>query len=167
MMGTDSFHEQIVDRKKSISDKILFVLFLVILTAFLLLGTLFLGVIAYILAALLVVLFAFIFSGIPIAYEYTLTNFLFGVEAVYRRRKRKEMMEFDIRACEIVAPQHSEVLNGVKASRYYLYHSEKKEEVPYAVLFKDQDGLNCVLLNLDREMLEQMRRYLGTKVHMQ
>ena len=64
-----------------------------------------------------------------------------------------------------MAPQNAPVLTGVKPDRFYLDHSEKKEEIPYAVLFKDEDGLNCVLLNLDEQMLEIMQRFLGTKVH--
>ncbi len=164
-MLNDYYHEQVVDRRKSKSDIVLFVLFLAVLFAFLLLGTLFLGVIAYILAALVALVFAVLLTGIPTAFEYELNNYYFRVDAVYKRRKRREMMAFDIRSCETVAPQNAPVLTGVKPDRFYLYHSEKKEEIPYAVLFKDEDGLNCVLLNLDEQMLEIMQRFLGTKVH--
>ena len=93
----DAFYEQLVTRKTKPLDILIRILIIVFIAAVAVVGTLFIGFLAFFIAVLLAMgAYYFIFPRLNVEYEYTLLNYDIDVAAIFSKEKRKNITSFDI-----------------------------------------------------------------------
>lgn len=162
----DAFYEQLVTRKSKPLDLLIRILIVVFIALVAIVGMLFLGFLAFFIAVLLAMgAYYFIFPRLNVEYEYTLLNYDIDVAAIYSKEKRKNITSFDIRQAEIIAPKGSPRLNSYHPAKTQDFSSGEADAKVYAVIIPLEQGVNCILLEPDRTMLEHMKSWTGMKLY--
>lgn len=103
-------------------------------------------------------------------YEYVLEGSRFQISVIYGRRYRKEAHLLDLKDMEVVAPsRHEKVAEYLKEGgsvRLPKYdYTSYKENVPYYTMIVTEDRQKIkILLDLNEEMLESMKRMYADRV---
>ncbi len=161
----DAFYEQIVTRKSKPLDLLIRILIVVFIAMVAIVGTLFIGFLAFFIAVLLAMgAYYFIFPRLNVEYEYTLLNYDIDIAAIFSKEKRKNITSFDIREAEIIAPKDSPRLNSYHPNKTQDFSSGEADARVYAVMIPLEQGVNCILLEPDHTMLEHMKSWTGMKL---
>lgn len=162
----DAFYEQLVTRKSKPIDFILRILIIVFIAAVAVLGTPFIGFLAFFIAVLLAMgAYYFVFPRFNVEYEYTLLNYDIDVAAIFSKEKRKNIASFDIRQAEIVAPAGSPRLNSYHPGKTHDFSSGSGEAKVYAVMISAEQNTTCYLLEPDQTMKEHIKSWTGMKFY--
>lgn len=162
----DAFYEQLVTRKSKPLDFLIRILIVVFIALVAIIGMPFLGFLAFFIAVLLAMgAYYFIFPRLNVEYEYTLLNYDIDVAAIYSKEKRKNITSFDIRQAEIIAPKGSPRLNSYHPNKTQDFSSGEADAKVYAVMIPLESGVNCILLEPDRTMLDHMKSWTGMKLY--
>lgn len=106
-------------------------------------------------------------------YEYVLDGRTFSVNVIRGGRNRKTVHELNMAGMEVLAPHNSDAVaqyrrggseGHIRKSDYTSY----EEDVPYytMIIFEDQEKIK-LLLDLDEEMIDAIRRICPGKVYKQ
>ena len=162
----DAFYEQLVTRKTRPLDVLIRILIILFIAAVAVVGTLFIGFLAFFIAVLLAMgAYYFIFPRLSVEYEYTLLNYDIDVAAIFSKEKRKNITSFDIRQAEIIAPKGSPRLNSYHPNKTQDFSSGNADAKVYAVMIPLEQGVNCIYMEPDRKMLDHMKSWTGMKLY--
>lgn len=162
----DAFYEQLVTRKSRPLDFLIRILIVVFVAMVAIVGTLFIGFLAFFIAVLLAMgAYYFIFPRLNVEYEYTLLNYDIDVAAIFSKEKRKNITSFDIRQAEIIAPKGSPRLNSYHPAKTHDFSSGEADAKVYAVMIPLESGVSCVFLEPDQTMKEHIKSWTGMKFY--
>lgn len=162
----DAFYEQLVTRKSKPTDFLIRILIIIFIAAVAVLGTPFIGFLAFFIAVLLALgAYYFIFPRLNVEYEYTLLNYDIDVAAIFSKEKRKNITSFDIRQAEIIAPAGSPRLNSYRPGKTHNFSSGNGDAKVYAVMIPTEQNTTCYLLEPDEKMKEHMKSWTGMKFY--
>lgn len=159
----ESFYESIVKHHKTPKERLLDIgLFAVgiigAVIAFSVFGTMMLHGIGAVAAA---TVFFFAMRAIALnrwEYEYIITAGVIDIDKIIAQRKRKRMLSFDARDCEIIAP--------VKSGNYYAeyknlpvldYTAYEGHEDNYFAVFERAGARTCVLFQPTEDMVQMCK----------
>jgi len=125
-------------------------------------------------------MFAFIFAGLYLFfdanaerdYEYTLEDNVLTIEVVKGKRNRSIMHVLDMSKLEIVAPNNHESVKKYKKGasegkiRKFDYSSYDNSIIYYTMIIFDGNQKIKLLLDLDEDMLMDIKRHYPSKVIM-
>lgn len=109
----------------------------------------------------------YIFPKFDVEYEYLVLNKELDVDAIYARKKRKNMGRYNLDSMDLMAPLNShrmEYYNGNTRLTVKDYTSGKCDQNCYAMIIKSDHNTVKVLLELDRDTVENMKRTYPNKV---
>ena len=162
----DAFYEQLVTRKTRPLDVLIRILIILFIAAVAVVGTLFIGFLAFFIAVLLAMgAYYFIFPRLSVEYEYTLLNYDIDVAAIFSKEKRKNITSFDIRQAEIIAPKGSPRLHSYSPGKIQDFSSGNANAKVYAIMIPLDQGVNCIYLEPDQKMLDHMKSWTGMKLY--
>ena len=162
----DAFYEQLVTRKTRPLDFLVRILIILFIAAVAVVGTLFIGFLAFFIAVLLAMgAYYFIFPRLSVEYEYTLLNYDIDVAAIFSKEKRKNITSFDIRQAEIIAPKGSPRLHSYSPGKIQDFSSGNADAKVYAIMIPLDQGVNCIYLEPDQKMLDHMKSWTGMKLY--
>ncbi len=162
----DAFYEQLVTRKTRPLDVLIRILIILFIAAVAVVGTLFIGFLAFFIAVLLAMgAYYFIFPRLSVEYEYTLLNYDIDVAAIFSKEKRKNITSFDIRQAEIIAPKGSPRLHSYSPGKIQDFSSGNADAKVYAIMIPLDQGVNCIYLEPDQKMLNHMKSWTGMKLY--
>lgn len=162
----DAFYEQLVTRKTRPLDVLIRILIILFIAAVAVVGTLFIGFLAFFIAVLLAMgAYYFIFPRLSVEYEYTLLNYDIDVAAIFSKEKRKNITSFDIRQAEIIAPKDSPRLHSYSPGKIQDFSSGNADAKVYAIMIPLDQGVNCIYLEPDQKMLDHMKSWTGMKLY--
>ena len=162
----DAFYEQLVTRKTRPLDVLIRILIILFIAAVAVVGTLFIGFLAFFIAVLLAMgAYYFIFPRLSVEYEYTLLNYDIDVAAIFSKEKRKNITSFDIRQAEIIAPKGSPRLHSYSPGKIQDFSSGNADAKVYAIMIPWDQGVNCIYLEPDQKMLDHMKSWTGMKLY--
>lgn len=145
-----------VKKAAIIGGVLLFVAAGILITPVLWLGAIALGVAAY-----------FIFPKLEVEYEYLVLNKELDVDAIYARKKRKNMGRYNLDSMDLLAPLNShrmEYYNGNTRLTVKDYTSGRENSNRYAMIVKGDQNTVKVLLELEQDAVENIRRTYPNKV---
>ncbi len=105
----------------------------------------------------------YFFPRFNVEYEYLIVNKDMDIDIIYSRKKRKKGAEFNLNDMDILAPLKShrmDYYNGNTQMKICDFTSGRNDITPYAMVIKGEK----VLLELDQETVENMRRTYPNKV---
>ncbi len=163
----DALYEQLVSRKAKPYDLLVRILVILLIVAVAVLGMPFIGLLSFMIAALLALLaYYIIFPKLNVEYEYILLNHDLQIDAIYNQAKRKSLRTFDIQLAEIIAPKGSPRLNSCHPEKVFDYSSGRADAKVYAIMIPlDQKNL-CIYIEPDAKMIDHMRQWMGSKMYL-
>ncbi len=126
-------------------------------------------------------LFAFLFAALYWAfsvqtekdYEYNLENGVFTIDVIKGKRRRKTVHTFNLKDMEVAAPNWHDAVaqyrkNGGSVSLPKYDYTSYDDDIPYYTMIVTEDNRKIkLLLDLDSEMLDAIKRMYPQKVYMQ
>lgn len=99
-----------------------------------------------------------------VEFEYIHTNGELDIDKIIANSSRKRMVTVDLSRVDIVAP-----LDSPEIDRYYSlktkdFSSKEPDQMPYVMVCTLKDGKKKLLLQLDDNMLESLRKWMPSKV---
>ncbi len=169
----DIFVEQLVKKKRGVKE--ILIVLASILGAIVVLWLMtfafilpFIGFGVFAVCVVFMYLLYFLVTSINQEYEYGFTNGILDVDKIINMRKRKKMLEINVRKMEVMGDR--------KASEFPKYMSDSSVKKVYActhkdaedlcfLVFMDESGKNCMLLfNPNEKIVDAIRRYNPQKV---
>ena len=135
------------------------------LTVVLAAGGLFISPFLLILAVGAGVLAWFVITGLDLEYEYLYVNGDIDIDKIMNKQRRKRVASYSLEELEIVAPEGSHDLdayNGKAAVKDYT--SGNPDIKPYVAVYNQKDGMQMVKLELEKDVLQDIRRLAPRKV---
>lgn len=158
-----------VHRRVKTSTKILTKTMIVLCVLFLLMGIVFDR--GMMLLALLMAGMYFLYEAYSVKdYEYVMEGTRFTVTVIHAKRRRKEAHELDLKQMEVVAPNWHEAVakyrlkGGTEKIHKYDYTSYEPEIPFYTMIILENRKKIKLLLDLDEDMLQAMKRINPQKV---
>ena len=161
----DFMYEQLVARKAKATDHLIRIATIMLIAALIILGFLYFGFLALLLAAVMLFLaIYFIFPRLKVEYEYALLNHEMQIDIIYNKSRRKKLVEFDLQKAEgisrgIPAGQH-------KAEITYDCTSGTDPQTVYAVTVNVNHKNACILIEPDGTMKSYMNQWLAPHMHL-
>lgn len=139
-MEMDNYKEQIVQPSSSLVIKVVNVcMWILFAAAFILM---IFGGIVYSLAYLVLgIVIFFTKKFLYVEYEYSFTNGLFEIDAIYQQKSRKKLVEFDIKDISLFAPLDSDEYKSCN------YNKNNVQKVVKAVPKGSTDKVYCIVAN--------------------
>lgn len=128
-----------------------------LITPILLLAAIILGVVSWL----------FIFPLFHVEYEYLILNRELDIDAIYSQQKRKTVAQYDLGTMDLLAPLNShrmEYYNGNTQMKVRDFSSGDKNKTPYAMIVKGSNGAEKVLLEIDADTAESIKKTYPNKV---
>lgn len=171
----DIFVEQLVKKKRGIKEIITVLASiigaLVILwflpVAFVIPG---IGFALFAVCVILMYLLYFLVTSINQEYEYCFTNGILDVDKIINMRKRKKMLEINVRKMEMMGTKKSaafqKYMTDSNVKKIYACTHKEAEDLCFLV-FPDESGKNMMLLfNPNEKIADAIRRYNPQKVEL-
>ena len=169
----DIFLEQIVKKKRGIKEFLIVLAAMVGVLAVLFVLTLAfaipgIGFLIFAVCVVLMYLLYFLVTSINLEYEYSFTNGILDVDKIINARRRKSMLEINIRKMELMgdrmAPEFEKYLATESLKKVYACTHRDAEDLCFLV-FVDHDGKEKMLLfNPNEGIKDAIRRYNPQKV---
>lgn len=158
----DTYVELLIRKKHSILPVLLRNLLIVagvlaLLAAFLLTGS----IVLFLAGAILLGLAYLVNFNKIIEYEYLFLDKHLTIDRIQNQSRRKTMAEYDLTTTELFAPASSGRMaayqgrNDIKTADY---STGEKDSSPYALIIKVNNQLQRVLLEVNDELFEQIRK---------
>lgn len=163
----DSFYELIIPRKADIKDivSVVFISATIILLTFV--GFSFFSYFSSIfLIAGVSTIYFFVLPRLRKEYEYYLLNYTLEITLIVNKSKRKNIMEFDIRKADIVAPTNSSKLSAYRPTKTLDFSSGNKTNNTFSLIIAIEKDLYHIILEPDKIMLDQMKLWMGQKMYL-
>ncbi len=162
----DEYYEQIVTRKTSKAMLAGVVLAVVITILLFGVGILYLGVLAFIAVAwLLVIIRFFIYPRIHVEYEYMLLNRNLEIAAIYNKEKRRNRIYLNLDKIEMMAPLGSSVLTNSHPDHSYDFSSGLGTADSYAIIVNRDQKVLQIIFDPDQEILNRICQVIKTRCY--
>lgn len=109
----------------------------------------------------------FIFPLFQVEYEYLILNKELDIDAIYSQQKRKKVAQYDLERMDLLAPLNShrmEYYNGNTQMKVRDYSSGDKNKIPYAMIVKNGNSAEKVLLEIDANTADNIKKTYPNKV---
>lgn len=169
----DIFVEQLVKKKRGVKE--LLTVFASILGAILLLWVMtfafvfpFIGFGIFAVCVVCMYLLYFLITSINQEYEYCFTNGILDVDRIINMRKRKKMLEINVRKMELMGNRTSvefrKYMEDSSVKKVYASSSKDAEDLCF-LIFPHESGKNYMLLfNPNEKITDAIRRFNPQKV---
>ncbi len=122
------------------------------------------GIYAWIAVALFVILYFWALQKTDSEYEYIHTNQTFDIDLVIRKKKRKQLTTIDLGKVIVLAPiGHAEL---ECYSKIPVIDYSGKQGNRYAMVVGVAGTQKALLLSLDGEMCQSLKKAIPSKVHL-
>lgn len=161
----DSYSELLVKKKQTTKDKIIKFLLIGLIAATAVVGMVI--VFAWIATLILGVAAYFILPNLDLEYEYVYVNGELDIDKIMSKSKRKRLKSFELAKLEIMAPVNSHRMdyqNHNTNLKVLDYSSGEKDHKVYAMIIPDEKDVYKVLIEPDRELLENIKKSCPRKV---
>lgn len=163
----DAFYEHFVAKKSGVSSILKRILLIVGIFFLTILLSNFIGVFAFTLGLLGIILVVFlVFPYLKVEYEYSLLNHDLDISAIYNQEKRKKKAELDLQKAEIIAPTDSPRLAHYNPVKTMDFSSGNKNAKTYSIMTSINDNLTNIIIEPDEAMLSHMRSWMGSKMYL-
>ncbi len=107
----------------------------------------------------------YISSGLNLEYEYLYVNGDIDIDKIMNKQRRKRAASYAVETLELIAPSGSHELDQYQ-SRASLkdFTSQDPSAKSYTAVYAMDGGLQMVKLELDRDIIEDLRRIAPRKV---
>ena len=161
----DAYSELLIKKEQSAKEKIIKFLLIGLIAVTAVMG--FVIIFAWIATLLLGVVAYFILPNLDLEYEYVYVNGELDVDKIMSKSKRKRLKSFDLAKLELMAPVNSHRMdyqNHNTNLKVLDYSSGNKNHKVYAMIIPDEKEVNKVLIEPDRELLENIKKSCPRKV---
>nr|WP_296009612.1 DUF6106 family protein [uncultured Blautia sp.] len=161
----DSYSELLIKKEQTAKDKIIKFLLLGLIAVTAVIGFVF--IFAWIATLILGVVAYFILPNLDLEYEYVYVNGELDVDKIMSKSKRKRLKSFDLAKLELMAPVNSHRMdyqNHNTNLKVLDYSSGNKNHKVYAMIIPDEKEVNKVLIEPDRELLDNIKKTCPRKV---
>lgn len=164
----DSYREILVKKEKTTID-VLKKSALIAVTVVCLVGGIIISPILLLAGLVLGGVCFFVLPRFDLEYEYLYVNGELDIDKIMSKQKRKKCASYDMNMLEILAPSNSHALDsfykkqGVKIKDYT---SGNEKAASYTLVFNADKGQELVKLELDNEIVSDIRRIAPRKVNM-
>lgn len=169
----DIFVEQLVKKKRGIKELLtvlasilgVLVVLWIVPFAFMIPGV---GFALFALCVIFIYLLYFLITSINQEYEYCFTNGILDVDKIINMRKRKKMLEINVRKMEMMGTSTSAEFGKYMADssvkKVYACTHKAAEDLCF-LIFPEESGKNIMLLfNPNEKITDAIRRYNPQKV---
>lgn len=112
-----------------------------------------------------------IFRNTDVEYEYQFFSGQLDIDVIYGKKKRKRARRFDLKKIEILAPMQSDKLahyNKNEKLKVMDYSSRYPERPKFVFVIPADEGVvQKVIFEPSEEMVNAIRQYVPSKVHLQ
>ncbi|MCD8336971.1 MAG: DUF6106 family protein [Lachnospiraceae bacterium] len=122
-----------------------------------------------ILALVFLLLTIFVGQKMEVEYEYLYVNGELDIDAIYSKQKRKRICSHDMEHLEVLAPMNSHALDSYLSrpgTKYNDYTSKKEPQKSYILVFNEEKGQKIIAVELDDEIINDIRRIAPRKVNL-
>ncbi|MBO5364683.1 MAG: hypothetical protein J6A56_04395 [Clostridia bacterium] len=169
----DIFIEQMVKKKRGVKE------FLIVLASMLgVLAVLFaltfammipgLGFMIFAVCVVLIYLLYFLVTSINLEFEYSFTNGVLDVDKIINARRRKSMLEINIRKMELMgdrkAPEFVRYMKKSGLTKVFAGTHMDAEDLCFLVFLDDDGKEKMLLFNPNEKVKDAIRRYNPKKV---
>lgn len=161
----DAYSELLIKKEQSAKEKIIKFLLIGLIAVTAVMG--FVIIFAWIATLLLGVAAYFILPNLDLEYEYAYVNGELDVDKIMSKSKRKRLKSFDLAKLELMAPVNSHRMdyqNHNTNLKVLDYSSGNKNHKVYAMIIPGEKEVNKVLIEPDRELLENIKKSCPRKV---
>lgn len=161
----DSYSELLVKKKQTAKDTIIKFLLIGLIAVTAVVGIVF--IFAWIATLILGVVAYFVLPNLDLEYEYVYVNGELDIDKIMAKSKRKRLKSFELSKLEIMAPVNSHRMdyqNHNTNLKVLDYSSGEKDHKIYAMIIPDEKDVYKVLIEPDRELLENMKKSCPRKV---
>ena len=109
----------------------------------------------------------FLLPKLEVEYEYLYVNGDLDIDAIYSKQKRKRHASYTIEEMELLAPAKSHALDfylNNKETKVRDFTSQDEEKPSYIMVVNKEKGRELVKLELDEDILADIRRMAPRKV---
>ena len=163
---TDMYSELLVKKEQTVKDQAIKIL-LIFLLVFTAIAGLILTPLAWVLTIGLGIAAYFVLPLLDLEYEYVFVNGELDIDRIASKAKRKRMKSFDLAKMEIMAPVNSHRMdyqNHNTNLKVLNYSSGEKDHKVYAMIIPDEKDVYKVLIEPDRELLDNIKKSCPRKV---
>ncbi|HJC11277.1 MAG TPA: hypothetical protein H9935_10815 [Candidatus Blautia merdigallinarum] len=163
---TDLYSELLVKKEQTVKDQAIKILliFFIVFTA---IAGLLLTPLAWVLTIALGVAAYFVMPLLDLEYEYVFVNGELDIDRIASKSKRKRMKSFDLAKMEIMAPVNSHRMdyqNHNTNMKVLDFSSGNSQHKIFAMIIPDEKDVYRVLLEPDKELLDNIARSCPRKV---
>ena len=163
---TDLYSELLVKKEQTVKDQAIKILliFFILFTA---IAGLLLTPLAWVLTIALGVAAYFVMPLLDLEYEYVFVNGELDIDRIASKSKRKRMKSFDLAKMEIMAPVNSHRMdyqNHNTNMKVLDFSSGNSQHKIFAMIIPDEKDVYRVLLEPDKELLDNIARSCPRKV---
>ncbi|MCD8021842.1 MAG: DUF6106 family protein [Lachnospiraceae bacterium] len=111
----------------------------------------------------------FVGPRMDVEWEYLYVNGELDIDAIYSKQKRKRVASFDMEHLEVLAPEKSHALDSYmtrQGTKIDDYTSKKEPQKSYILVFNEEKGQKIIAVELDDEILNDIRRIAPRKVNL-
>lgn len=160
---SDLYSELLVQRKQDSKD-MLIRYGLIALIAIAVAGGIVIHPILFIVAIVLGVAAYFVLPRLDVEFEYLHVNDELDVDKIFSKSKRKKAQSIDLNKTEVLAPLGSHHLDPYKNLKTVDYSANDSEKKPYVLVITSEKEQQKIMLQLDKSMLDNIRRRMPRKV---
>lgn len=157
---SDLYSELLVTRKSSALDGVIRVLLVALTAVAVILALLTFSLVFFIAAVALGVADYFLIPRLNLEFEYLLVNDELDVDKIFSKSKRKKAMTIDLKKTEVLAPLGSHRLDPYQKLKSVDFSANDKEKRPYVLVTNNDKEMVKILLQLDSNMFQTIKRRL-------
>lgn len=155
---SDLYSELLVTRKSSALAGVVRVLLVTLTAVAVILALLTFSLVFLIAAVALGVADYFLIPRLNLEFEYLLVNDELDVDKIFSKSKRKKAMTIDLKKAEVLAPLGSHRLDSYQNLKNVDFSANDKEKRPYALVTSNDKEMVKILLQLDSNMFQTIKR---------
>lgn len=165
----DSYREILVKREKTLMDQVKKIS-LIGITVLLFVSGIFVSPILIFPALIFALICYFFLPAFDLEYEYLYVNGELDIDKIMGKQKRKKCAGYDMNLLEIMAPSGSHELDSFRNKKDLKVRdfTSRRPDVPsYTLIFNLEKGQELVKLELDEDIVGDIRRIAPRKVYRQ
>ncbi len=161
----DVYKEILIKKKKTSTDTLKTAGLILLVAAVAAAGILVVPVLLPV-AVVLIFVVNFLIQNMKLEYEYLYVNGDMDIDKIMNQTRRKKAASFDIANLEMIAPTGSHDLDAYakKDARHLDFTSGDEHAKSYTAVYSSEKGTQIVKLELDQDILQDMRRLAPRKM---
>ncbi len=157
----DFFNEQIVKKQLNQKDNFKKIGLGAISLIACILSTLIIPYVGMLLGIGLLFVGTYFITMLDVEYEYVMTNSIFEVDAIYNKRRRKKLLEFDIKDVIVMTKlnENKEQHTFNTAKKTYDFSSGTNNDSCYKMVIKENNENVKIIIEPNEKIFEGMKRF--------